>query len=373
MNPLLTDDIKKETVSAFKILLVDDRIENLLTLEQIIEGEGRAIIKAASANEALKIVLGDDVNLILLDVQMPEMDGYEAADLLRLNQKTKHIPIIFVSAISRNEKNQIEKYTPGTVDFLFKPLDMAETKSKVALFENLHILKNENVLYASKFDAATKEMDHFIYAVSHDVKAPLRAIENLASWIESDLADNTNKNIRENIALLKNRVGRMQNLLAGIREYSRVSRINERKEQVNTTQLVHSVIKSLNPPAGFVFDVQNSLPVLFSETIKLQKIFTHLIQNSILHHHNGNGKISVSCKKTPDAYCFSIADDGPGIKPQYHEKVFEIFHTLKSKDTNETAGVGLSVVKKIVESEGQKVWFDATVASGTTVCFTWDK
>ena len=373
MGAQLIDELKKDLVCDFKILLVDDRLENLLTLEQIIEGGGRSIIKATSANEALKIVLGDDIHLLLLDVQMPDMDGYEAADLLRLNQKTKHIPIIFVSAVSRNEKNSIDKYEEGTVDFLFKPLDISETKSKVKMFENLHTLNKERELCCLKYDLAMKELDRFVYAVSHDVKAPLRAIENLASWIEGDLAGNSNKNIQENIALLKNRVGRMQNLLSGITEYSRVGRINESREQVNTGDLVRSVIKTLKAPVGFEFKIQENMPVLFTEKTKLQKVFSHLLQNGFLHRGSDSGEITVSCEETPDAYCFSVADDGPGIKPQYHEKVFEIFHTLKSKDALETTGVGLSIAKKIMDSVGQKIWIDATTTSGARVCFTWHK
>jgi len=364
---------EKETGITFKILLVDDRTENLLTLEHIIENENRVIVKATSGNEALKIVLGDNIDLILLDVQMPGMDGYEAAELLRMNPKTKHIPIIFVSAVSRGETKPMEKFETGTVDFLFKPLDIAETKSKVALFESIHKLNTENKNYNSRFEQMTKEMDHFIYVVSHDVKAPLRAIENLATWIEEDLGASTNKNVQENLALLKNRVARMQHLLDGITEFSRVGRINESKTQVNTNQLVQEVISSLSPPEGFAFTVQENLPSIICEKTKLQKVFLHLIQNSIIHHHNQTGKIFVSVADEGNVYQFTVSDDGQGIKPQHCEKVFEIFHTLVSKDKHETAGVGLSIVKKIVESTGNRVWIDTQVAEGTTVHFTWNK
>jgi len=363
---------KKDILKSYSILVVDDRMENLLTLENVIEKEGRRIIKAGSGNEALKIALSEKIDLILLDVQMPEMDGYEAADLLRMNPKTKNVPIIFVSAVSRNEKGPVNKYEEGTVDFLFKPLDIHETKSKVALFEKIFIANTEKKKCKETFELAVKEMDQFVYIVSHDVKAPLRAIENLATWIEDDLAGTAGQSVTENISLLKSRVLRLQHLLEGITEYSRVGRINESKEPVNVNKLIQYVIDTLMPPAGFGFEVQENLPVLFAEKTKLLKVFTHLINNSVIHHHKQEGVVSIQAHEEDNIVRFIIKDDGPGIKPHYFDKVFEIFHTLVPKDKHETSGVGLSIVKKIVESQGEKVWFD-TVNSGTSVNFTWPK
>lgn len=364
---------KKEDLNTFKILLVDDRLENLITLEHIIEKENRTIIKADSGNEALKIVLGNQIDLILLDVQMPDMDGYEVAQLLRLNPKTKNIPIIFVSAVSKDEKVRLDSFEEATVDFLFKPLDIAETKSKIILYETIFNFNEEKKKYYLKIEQMSKEMDHFIYVVSHDVKAPLRAIENLASWIEEDLAGTDNKNVLENLSLMRNRVVRMQNLLDGVTEYSRASRINESKEHINTNQLVQNIIDALITTKDFKFNVQKNMPLLFTEKTKLLKVFSHLINNSIRHHNGDACIISISAVEENDLIRFTIADNGPGIQSQYHEKVFEIFHTLQSKDQFETAGVGLSIVKRIVESHGNKIWIDSPVDCGTTVHFTWNK
>ncbi|MEP7168735.1 MAG: hybrid sensor histidine kinase/response regulator [Bacteroidota bacterium] len=370
MKEIIT--IKKEVKDAYCILLVDDRMENLLTLENVIEKEGRSIIKVSSGNEALKIALSEKVDLILLDVQMPEMDGYEVADLLRMNPKTKNIPIVFVSAVSRNEKGPMNKFEEGTVDFLFKPLDIQETKSKVALFEKIYSVTTENKKCFDKLGMMTKEMDHFVYIVSHDIKSPLRAIDNLATWITDDLAGTENQSVRENISLLKNRINRMQRLMDGISEFSSVGRINESKEPIDINKLIQYVIDTLVPPQGFKFEVQENLPVLFAEKTKLIKIFTHLINNSIIHHHKKEGIVSIMCSEENNKIRFTIKDDGPGIKPQYFGKVFEIFHTLVPKDHHETSGVGLSIVKKIIESHGEKVWFNA-VDSGTEIIFTWKK
>jgi signal transduction histidine kinase len=363
---------KRDALNNYCILLVDDRTENLLTLENIIEKDGRNIVKASSGNEALKTVLSEKIDLILLDVQMPDMDGYEVAELLRMNPKTKNIPIVFVSAVSRNEKGPVEKFEDGTIDFLFKPLDIYETKSKVALFEKIYLFNIEKKALSDKLEIISKEMDHFVYVVSHDIKAPLRAIDNLATWIEDDMGKEANQGILKNISFLKSRVNRTQNLLDGITEFSRVGRINESKVQVNVVHLIQYIIDTLAPPSGFKFEVQQNLPVLFAEKTKLLKVFTHLINNAIIHHHKKEGTISITSHEDNNIIRFTITDDGPGIKPQYFEKVFEIFHTLQPKDKFETSGVGLSIVKKIVESHRQKIWFEE-VPSGTSVNFTWIK
>lgn len=127
------------------ILIVDDRPENLLTLESVIEKPGRNIIKASGGNEALRLAIKEDIGLIMLDIQMPDIDGVEVAMLLRSNKKTKHIPIIFVSAVSKSERPLMHQFEEGTIDCLYKPLDMEDTKLKVALFENMyHLTKKKN-------------------------------------------------------------------------------------------------------------------------------------------------------------------------------------------------------------------------------------
>jgi two-component system sensor histidine kinase/response regulator len=370
MNAAITT--KNITRNCFCILLVDDRPENLLTLENVIEKEGRHILKANSGNEALKIALSEKVDLILLDVQMPEMDGYEVAELLRINTKTKNIPIIFVSAVNMDEKVPVNKFKEGTTEFLFKPLDIYDTKSKVVLFEKIYLAELEKKTCIEKLELAVKEMDVFVYTVSHDIKTPLRAIENLVTWIEDDLAGAEAPDVQKNISLLKNRVSRMQNLLDGVTEYSRVGRINEIKEMLNMNKLVQYIIETVSPPPGFKLIVQENLPVLFAEKTKLIKILTHLINNSIVHHHKTEGYINISALDINDKVQFTIHDDGPGIKPQYFEKVFEIFHTLVPKDKCETCGAGLAIVKKLIDSNGEKIWFEP-VATGTKINFTWKK
>jgi len=357
----------------YNVLMVDDRPENLITLEKIIEHEQRYIVIANSGNDALKIVLHQPIDLIMLDIQMPEMDGFETAGLLRMNPKTKHIPIIFVSAFASQENKPTEKFEPGTVDFLAKPLDINEARQKVNLYEKIHILGIQNKLLNEKLKMMSDEMQHFVYSVSHDIKAPIRAIENLAAWIEEELGQLSSPTLAENFALLKSRIQRAQNMLDGLTEFSRASLIYETEEPFSVGQLIHSTIKSLQVPDSFRVLVQENMPQLSTGKNKLTKIFSHLIGNAIKHHHSEQGTVEISCIELEDTIQFMITDDGPGIKPQYHETVFELFHTLQSRDKTESTGAGLAIARKIVNSAGGKIWMDAAVKEGTKIYFTWNK
>ncbi len=349
------------------ILIVDDRPENLLTLESIIEKEGRNIIKASGGNEALRLAIRENIGLILLDIQMPDIDGVEVAGLLRSNNKTRHIPIVFVSAVSKSERPSLNQFEDGTIDCLNKPLDLEETKMKVSFYERLFhisVQKRETELFADKI---SKQLEQFVYIVSHDLKAPLRAIENLTNWISDDLGGSMDPNTSENLILLRSRVNRMNALLDGILDYSRCGRLSEEVVQVDLNQLIHGIFESLEAPSEFKL-IAEALPVLKTERTRIYKIFYSLIKNSIEHHNKSDqGIIKISSQNTESGFLFTIHDNGPGIKPQYFEQVFDLFCTLKSKDEKETTGVGLAIAKKLVDDISGKIWIESNEGEGTTV------
>ena len=369
METLSKDIQEKLKHRVMNILIVDDRPENLLTLESIIEKEGRNVIKASGGNEALRLAIREDIGLILLDIQMPDIDGIEVAGLLRSNSKTRHIPIVFVSAVSRSERPVMSKFEEGTVDCLYKPLDLEETKMKVAFFEKLFHSNSEKRQLEALVEKNSKHLEQFIYIVSHDLKAPLRAIENLSNWISDDLGNSGNPNTNENLLLLKNRVARMSSMLEGILDYSRCSRLKESPVEINVHQLVHSVFESIEAPGEYKLFAEN-LPVISAERTRMYKIFYVLIQNAIIHHHKAeSGVLNIRAEDTENGYNFYVIDNGPGIKLQYFEQVFELFNTLKSKDEKETTGVGLAVAKKLIEDAGGKIWIDSKEDHGTAMIF----
>jgi PAS domain S-box-containing protein len=218
-----------------------------------------------------------------------------------------------------------------------------------------------------------RELDQFAYITSHDLKAPLRGIANLSQWIEEDLGDSVTDDIHKQLELLRGRVHRMEGLIDGILQYSRVGRVKGVSETVDVGVLLHDVVDLIAPPAGFRIDVAPDMPTITAERLRLQQVFQNLIGNAIKHHNRADGHICIGVKDVGRMYEFAVTDDGPGIAPQYHQKIFVVFPTLAARDKVEGTGIGLSLVKKIVESNGGQIWVESAEGAGTTFRFTWPK
>jgi PAS domain S-box-containing protein len=217
------------------------------------------------------------------------------------------------------------------------------------------------------------ELDQFAYIVSHDLKAPLRAIANLSGWLEEDLEDQLTEDTRHQMDLMRSRVHRMEALINGVLQYSRVGRLRTEIERVDVEELLTEVIDSLAPPPEFTVKVMPGMPTLITERLPLQQVFTNLISNAIKHNKRPNGQIVISVKDYTDFYEFAVADDGSGIAPEFHEKVFVIFQTLEARDKVENTGVGLAIVKKIIEDKGGTISLESQLGQGAAFRFTWPK
>ncbi len=360
-------------VDVINILIVDDLPENLLSLESILEQDGRNIIKASSGNEALKIARETELALIILDVQMPEMDGFEVAHLLRENPETMDISVLFVTALSYNEKYTIKGYREGAVDYLQKPLDTSIVKAKVNVFEKIYRQRMKLKESNDKLLATNKQLDEFVYIVSHDLKAPLRGLSSICSFLDEELGQDQKKEVSELLVLIKRRTAWMQALIDGILHYSRLANTVGEKEEVPLNDLIDNIIEMISPPSNFRFEIADNMPVLYAERIKIHEVFQNIISNAIKYSDKKEGVIKVSHLVFPDHYEFIIQDNGCGIKPEHFERIFGIFQTLGAKEKSESTGIGLTIVKKIVEQQGGKVTLSSEYGVGTTFRFTWKK
>ncbi len=235
-------------------------------------------------------------------------------------------------------------------------------------------LANTNLVLAhttAMLERRNAELDQFAYVASHDLKAPLRAISNLAEWIGEDLEGQIPAENRHQLHLLRSRVQRMEGLINGLLEYSRVGRRERKITKVALTPLLDNIVDSLAPPDQFTVIIPRNMPTLYTHETALSQVFANLINNAFKHHHRDQGRIHLTWEDQGSMIQFAIADDGPGIDPKYHAKIFTIFQTLKARDDFESTGIGLSVVKKIVESENGRIWISSTVGQGSTFYFTW--
>jgi len=248
--------------------------------------------------------------------------------------------------------------------------------------EDLHRHAQELAGLAEQLRRSNRELDQFAYITSHDLRAPLRGISNLASWIEEDLGPQAiTAEAKKMLALLRGRVTRMEGLIDGILEYSRIGRTKQKIEQVDVAKLLSETVDLLAPHAGVKIDIAPGMPTLSTNRLQLQQVFMNLIGNAIKHAWRADVTVRVTTGDAgPYQVEFAVADDGQGIDPQYHEKIFVIFQTLAARDKVEGAGVGLSLVKKIVESNGGIIVVESQPgeggeggAGGATFRFTWPK
>jgi PAS domain S-box-containing protein len=224
---------------------------------------------------------------------------------------------------------------------------------------------------AAALERSNTELDQFAYVASHDLKAPLRGIANLAQWIEEDLPGEAPAEVKEHLELLKGRAHRMEGLIDGILQYSRAGRVRSAFEDVDTRALVKEVVDLLDPPDTLEIEIAAELPTLHAERLPLQQVFMNLLGNSIKYVGRPDGRIRVEAEMAHGTYEFSVTDNGPGIAPGYHERIFGIFQTLEARDKVEGTGIGLSLVKKIVEHRGGRVWVESDEGAGATFRFTW--
>lgn len=222
-----------------------------------------------------------------------------------------------------------------------------------------------------ELERSNRELDQFAYVASHDLKAPLRGIGNLSTWLEEDLGDALTGEAREHMSLLRGRVQRMERLIDGILEYSRAGRMHAQPEQVDVGALVGEVVELLAPPSTVSLHIAPDLPTLETERVPLQQVFMNLIANAVKHAHREDARVDVSARLQEGEWEFVVADNGPGIAPEYHERVFGIFQTLEARDHVEGTGIGLSVVKKLVETRGGRVWIESAAGAGAAFHFSW--
>lgn len=277
-------------------------------------------------------------------------------DLTSRTKEGKNIPVILSSSTLRDEAGSLAGVICIATDITERK--ESEEKLKEAL---------------KKLEQSNEDLKEFAYVVSHDLKAPLRGVSQLADWLAKDYSEAFDKEGKENMKLLLGRVARMENLIDGVLNYSRAGRDGGNKEHIDLNVVVREVIEDLSPPKNIKVKIFGTLPNVYAEKIQIGQVFQNLIGNAVKYMDKPKGEVKVACADESSQWKFSVSDNGPGIDEQHHQKIFQIFQALQARDISDCTGIGLSIVKKIIERQGGRTWVESIVGRGSTFFFTLPK
>lgn len=383
-----------------KIMLVDDREDNLLSMASVLEPDGYHIIKAGSGRQVLKLLLNDfDFALILMDVQMPNLNGFETAALIYERERLRHIPIIFITANNYGEENLFKGYRAGAVDYIYKPVNPELLRVKVGVFvelyrKNQRLMAQEQKLVAinrslelevnerkaseekvtelnkqlleniARLESANKDLDLFAFMASHDLQAPLRKIRMFSDRLLGNPGDALGKESRLYLSRIQEVSRRMQDLINDILRFSKISVEKQSFEEVDLNGVMEEVLSEME---GLIREKNavitvDKLPVLPASTVLMGPLFSNLISNALKYSKKlGEPRVRIRYEEAPVGNGINgrepetrygriyIEDNGIGFDQKYAEQIFDMFRRLHANAEYEGTGIGLALCKKIVE------------------------
>ncbi|CAN5922225.1 response regulator [soil metagenome] len=357
-------------VAAVKILLVDDRPQNLIALEELLRQDDRELFRASSGSEALRLLLKHEFALVLLDVEMPVMDGYETAQLMRGSDRTRLVPIIFVTAGDRSEERQFRGYEAGAVDFLYKPINQHTLKSKVDVFIELHRKTAELERTSRMLRERIADLETVSQTLAHDLRAPLRTIrgfsemlgESLQGKLSAEDADSLDRVIRGGV--------RMTAMVDDLFALLQLSTDDAMPFDLDTGAVLKDALENLRSDIEHAHATvtQDELPRVRGNRMLVGQIFQNLIGNSIKFRGHEQPVVHVSAERLPEAWRFAVRDNGIGIEHQHRERVFKLLERVSNAASG--SGVGLALCRRAVEKLGGRIWIGDNPPRGTTFYFT---
>ncbi len=350
------------------VLLVDDLAENLLALEALLQREGLVCLKARSGDEALEMLLVHDVALALLDVQMPGMDGFQLAEFMRGAERSRHIPIIFVTAGAASTQRRFRGYEAGAVDFIQKPIEADILRSKVNVFYDLYAQRRQITAqrdaleaYANVLRIADRNKNEFLAVLGHELRNPVMALGGGLKLLER--RGDVPELAREIRAQMDRQVAHLARLVEDLLDISRIDqgKISLRKERVSLQAVLGFAVEASGPQieAGrhtLSLDVLDEPTWLDADPTRLAQVLSNLLNNAAKYTPPG-GHIRLAAHLDGGFAVVEVTDNGVGVPEDMQAKIFELFAQAPSSSTRaqEGLGIGLALVRQLVELHGGSI------------------
>src|SRR3954453_7107560 len=397
-----------ESMDPVKILLVDDQSENLLSAGAVLESLGQEVITAESGREALRRLLDHDFAVIILDVMMPEMDGFETAALIRQRERSRLTPIIFLTALGRSDEHMRRGYDLGAVDYMTKPFLPEILRSKVSVFVELHrksVLlaqqssllerRNSELQHAiqrswraeeeikalnrhlerqlDELNQVNRELEAFSYSVSHDLRGPLSRIAGFSKALLDFHGGQLDEEGRIFLHRIDNSARRMCDLVEDLLNFSRLTRVEIQFQEVNLTATMESLaadLKARDPDRVVEFDITPGVTV-WCDPILMRAAMGNLLENSWkFTRKHATAKIEFGDLAGPDGSAYYVRDDGAGFDMADAARLFSPFQRLHKASEFEGTGIGLATVERIIRRHGGRIWAEGEIEHGATFYFT---
>jgi signal transduction histidine kinase len=363
-----------------QILIVDDRPENLFALQKILKSLEVDVFQASSGNDALGLALEHDFFAAILDVQMPGMDGYELAELLRGNPATAALPILFVSAVFSDEYHHRKAYDVGAVDFLSKPFVPEILLSKVKVFMALYQQRRALEKFIADLNRANaqleltnRELETFSYSVSHDLRAPLRAIDGFSRMLADTLGDNLDPDARHYLETVRANARQMNELIESLLKFSQLAFQPMSSRRIEMKALMQDALTDLlaTQPGRRVEVSLADLPDAWGDPALIKLVLANLLDNALKYTRSRDlAHLEIGSYQRGSQFAYFIRDNGAGFDMRYAGKLFGLFQRLHSSTEFEGAGVGLASARRIILRHGGEIWAESQVNQGATFSFT---
>lgn len=373
------------------ILVVDDNPANLNLLTEMLSGRGYEVRLASNGKLALLSVAAELPDLILLDVMMPDMDGFEVCTRLKADAHTCEIPIIFLSAMT-DTASKLEAFETGGVDYITKPFEATEVLARVETHLRLKTLqqhleqKNQQLADEirerrqaqqaaetanHKLARSNRELQHFAYAISHDLQEPLRMVSNYVGLLARRYQDRLDQDANDFIAYATDGAKRMAAMIDAVLQYSRVETQGQAFQSTAMEQALSDALANLQvriQESGA--DITHTpLPLVMADPAQMTRLWQNLIGNALKFRGSAAPRIRVTAERREQEWVFAVQDNGIGIAPDDYERVFSLFQRLHNPDDYPGTGIGLAVCKRIVTRHGGRIWVESS-AEGTGFYFS---